>query len=187
MNYNKKEVIVFMVLTEEELVNYFMEVPGRASFVTFVSRTTPRMRKTDNPYWDSETKEWSIRKISKVLPPSLINFQYKNSVENQREREQGEDFEPFEPEPRSWGSRVDGTPLVEHKGRYYLEVKLEKRESRLVDLDGNEVPWKEVEEFLYSSSQPSTQKTEKEIKLRDFKLSSIEKINVFGDEIIVSS
>lgn len=176
-----------MELTQEELVEYLIEAPKRASFVNFVARTTPRMRKTDNPYWDSESRVWSIRKISKILPPSLINFQYKNSVENQREREQGEDFEPFEPEPRSWGSRVEGTPLVEHKGRYYLEVKLEERESRFVDLEGNEIPREEIEEFLYSSSQPSTQKTEKEIRLRDFKISSIEEINVYGDEIVVTS
>ncbi len=27
----------------------------------------------------------------------------------------------FEPGPRQWGQRVEGTPFVEHKGKFYLE------------------------------------------------------------------
>jgi hypothetical protein len=31
----------------------------------------------------------------------------------------------FEPKPRAWGVRVEGTPLIEHKGKFYLDVVFE--------------------------------------------------------------
>jgi hypothetical protein len=32
----------------------------------------------------------------------------------------------FEPKPRSWGTRVEGTPLIEHKEKFYLDVIFEE-------------------------------------------------------------
>lgn len=31
----------------------------------------------------------------------------------------------FEPKPRAWGLRVEGTPLIEHKEKFYLDVIFE--------------------------------------------------------------
>lgn len=165
--------------TIPDLVEFLLNVPTRASFVTFRSRTTPRMRKTDNPYWNADSREWNIRKISIVN--GIINFIYANSVENQRERERL-DLEEFEPQLRRWGNRILNTPLVRHKGRYYLEVKVENVfETTYVDSNGVEIDREEIDEFLYSSSQPSTQKTEKEIILRDYKIENLEQIKMYGD------
>ncbi len=165
--------------TIPDLVEFLLNVPTRASFVTFRSRTTPRMRKTDNSYWDADSGEWNIRKISVVN--GIINFIYANSVENQRERE-GLDLEEFKPQPRQWGNRILNTPLVRHKGRYYLEVKVENVvETTYVNSNDDEVEREEIDEFLYSSSQPSTQKTEKEIVLRDYKIENLEQIKMYGD------
>jgi hypothetical protein len=37
-----------------------------------------------------------------------------------------EDKEPdFTPKPRAWGVRVEGTPLIEHKEKFYLDVIFE--------------------------------------------------------------
>lgn len=169
--------------TVPDLVEFLLNAPSRASFVTFRSRTTPRMRKTVNPYWDADNREWNIEKVSVVN--GIINFIYANSVENQRERE-GLDLEEFEPQPRMWGERIPDTPLVEHKGNYYLEVKVENvLETVYVDSGGNVVDREEIEEFLYSSSQPSTQKTEKEIILRDYKIQNLEQINMYGGNFIL--
>ncbi len=165
--------------TIPDLVEFLLNVPKRASFVTFRSRTTPRMRKTGNPYWNPNNREWNISKISIVN--GIINFIYANSVENQRERE-GLDLDQFEPQPRRWGNRIFNTPLVRHKGSYYLEVKVENVfETTYVNSNGDEVDREEIEEFLYSSSQPSTQKTEEEIVLRDYKIQNLEQVKMYGD------
>lgn len=170
-------------LSVEDLKNHLFDIPRRAQFVTFTAITTPRMRKTDNPYWDADEREWNIRKISRVN--GIINFQYANSVENQREREGN--FEPFEPKERRWGQRISGTPLVEHNDRYYLEVKVERSLSTtFVDSDGNEVEREEIEQFLYSSSQPKTQKTETPIILRDYRLESISEISLNGETFYIN-
>ena len=57
---------------------------------------------------------------------------YKNMINRRLKKQNAEDlttialFEAiassgFEPGPRQWGQRVDGTPFVEHKGKLYLE------------------------------------------------------------------
>jgi len=165
--------------TVPDLVEFLLNVPTRASFVTFRSCTTPRMRKTGNPFWDSDNRKWNVSKISVVN--GIINFIYANSVENQRERE-GLDLDKFEPQPRQWGNRILNTPLVKHKGSYYLEVKVENvLETTYVDSNENKVDREEIEKFLYSSSQPSTQKTENEIVLRDYKIENLEQVRMYGD------
>ena len=46
---------------------------------------------------------------------------YKNMVQRRLQSE-GKNPQTFELKPRTWGVRIDGTPLVEHKGQHYLEV-----------------------------------------------------------------
>jgi hypothetical protein len=36
--------------------------------------------------------------------------------------EEGRDPDSFQLGPRAWGTRIAGTPFVEHKGQYYLET-----------------------------------------------------------------
>lgn len=165
-------------VSQETLVETLSNAPQSASFVSFESVTEPRLLKTDNPYYDSETKTWNLRKISRTT--GIINFVYENSVNNQREREGLE--ADFESHPRRWGSRVDGTPLVEHKGRFYLEVNVQSSESRYVDNMGREVPREELEEFFGSRSSSSRQGVEDKVILRDYKISSINQINMFGQQ-----
>ncbi len=164
-----------------------------ASIVTVVSRTEPDMRKRDNPFYGK------VCKVAQVN--GMVGFRYKNSVNNQRFREgqpvdDGGNVVEFEPLPRKWGNRlyredVDPntgatvrrlTPLVLHKGRHYLELKVERLLSmHYQDEDGNPVPAEDLHPWLRQrSGESSRQLVERPVVLRDYALDSIEEIRMDG-------
>lgn len=164
-------------ITKQELRDMLLNARRGANIVSIETETTPRMRKTDNPYAGRLVKQSKIN--------GMINWYYENAVNNQRERE-GKNAD-FEAKPRRWGSRIHGTPLVEHKGKYYLELKVENRYGKTyIDDQGNEVPQEEIDEFLYNSSS-SRQGVEDEVILRDYKLDSIKAIKMNGKKYKVAS
>lgn len=164
-------------ITKQELKDMLLNARRGANIVSIETETTPRMRKTGNPYAGRLVKQSKIN--------GMINWYYENSVNNQRERE-GKKTD-FEAKPRQWGKRVKGTPLVEHKGRYYLEVKVENTYGKTyIDDQGNVVNQEEIEEFLYNSSS-SRQGVEDKVILRDYKLDSIQSITMNGKKYKVAS
>lgn len=160
-------------LTRTQLKELLSTTKG-TTIVTIETETDPRMRKTNNPY------SGHIVKRSKVN--GMIGWNYTNSVNNQRDREGNR--EEFVAKPRKWGQRIIGTPLVEHKESYYLELKVERAMgSTFVDVrTGNEVPKETLLEWLPKPSTSSRQDVEKEIILRDYKLDSIVKIRINKNE-----
>jgi hypothetical protein len=187
-------------ITRTELREQLMERRG-ASMVSIVSETEPKMyakRKpsqlssdalagvTDipNPY------RGKVHKISHVN--GVINWRYANAVNNQRAREgqptdEEGNVEHFEALPRKWGQRLqrdDGTvtPLVEHKGRHYLELKVERslgHEYR--DESGEVVPQDDIAPWLYPHRKSARQQTDKEIILRDYALDNIKQVRMDGE------
>lgn len=137
-----------------------------------------------NPY------RGKVHKVAHVN--GVINWRYANAVNNQRMREgQPTDdegnVEHFEALPRKWGQRIsrdDGTitPLVEHKGRHYLELKVERslgHEYR--DGEGNVYDDETINPWLRKRSKSARQMTDKEIILRDYALDSINEIRMDGE------
>lgn len=146
------------------------------SFVTIVALTDPRMRKRGNPY------------IERVLKRSTVNgaigWIYQNSVNRERARENLEpDFEAF---PRKWGQRIKGTPFVEHKGKTYLELKVERAISTEYLLDGEVVDKSVIEEWLPKRKpEGERQEVDRPIILRDYDLANIKAITFDGITIAV--
>ena len=161
-------------IKEVDLIAMMLRNKG-ASAVTIVARTEPKMRKTGNPFGSGE-----VFKVARVN--GMIGWNYANSVNNQREREGG--TADFVAKPRHWGERIDGTPLVEHKGNYYLEMKVEKsldyrfEDSSGVELDDSTID--EIKRFLPVKKQAETQQTEKPIILCDYKVAGILSITYKG-------
>ena len=162
----RQQTVAAPAITQRQLEEMLANQKG-ATMVTVVTRTEPRMRKTGNPFVGR------VFMISRVN--GVANFIYGNSVNRQREREGTE--ADFQAEPRKWGERVKGTPLVLHKGQMYLELKVERslghtyvfaNGSALTDTDVTS-----LKGFLYKSSQAKTQQTDKEIILRDYKVANI--------------
>ena len=174
----KSAVAAPPALTQRQLEQILGQLRG-ATFVTLLTRTEPSMNKGGNPF------HGKVFKISRVN--GVANFKYANSVNRQRGRE-GK-VEDFRPEPRKWGQRVEGTPLVFHKGQTYLELKVERSLGHsYVWANGDVMSDEEVEQLkshLRKRKQPETQGTDKEIILRDYKLSNIIAITMNGQQSIV--
>jgi len=149
-----------------------------AQIVTLITETEPRMRKTNNPY------HGGVVKLSRVN--GIINFNYGNSVNRQRTREGS--VPNFQPLPRKWGTRLPGVPLVEHKGKLYLEIKIERSiDHEYLTPQGHAITEDMLRPWLQkSSSNKDHQGLEKELILRDYKLENIKAIITSGTTYIIT-
>lgn len=106
----------------------------------------------------------------------VLNPTYTNAVNNQRGRETevGEYMEEFKPEPRRWGKRLEGTSLVENKGKFYLEVQVLRSFETQWFLDGQPVQSEDVKPLLHQrKGESKKQQTEKAVILRDYGVNTI--------------
>jgi hypothetical protein len=167
-------------MTKADLVDTLKTRKG-AFFATIVAETDPHMKKTDNPFLGA-------MKISRVN--GLFNWIYENAVNRQRCRENqplddAGEVEHFTALPRKWGVRIkreDGTvtPLVEHKGAYYLEMKVELSLGYEYRKDGATLDPKAVEAFLPKKKEGERQEVANPVILRDYSIESIRQITLGG-------
>ena len=158
-----------------ELKAALMQRKG-TSFVTIVAEPDPKLRKRGNPY--------SGRVVKRSRVNGAIGWIYDSGVNRQRIREGLEpDFESF---PRKWGQRIKGTPFVEHKGRTYLELKVERALSTEYLLDGEVIDKSVIEEWLPKrKAEGERQQVENPVILRDYDLANIKAITFDGITIAV--
>lgn len=97
-----------------------LENVNGATFISIDTSTEPKLTGgKKNAY------KGRVRKI--MTGANVMVFQNKNSsgYDNMVKRrlvKEGKAPESFNLSPRSWGTRLPNTPIVEHKGSYYLEV-----------------------------------------------------------------
>ncbi len=149
-----------------------LAVTKGAKFATITALTDAKLLKTGNPFG-------KVNKRSRVN--IVINFGYENAVNNQRGREGT--ARDFEAKPRTWGARIPGMPFVQHKGKLYLECKVERSLSHeYLTADGRTLTDDQVAPFQPSRhSNAEHQGVEKEIILRDYALEGIEEIAIDGE------
>jgi hypothetical protein len=153
-------------MTVNELRDTLLAWVG-AAIVTIHTDTEPAMNKTGNPYYGA-------RKRSAVN--GIINWIYESAVNRQRVREGLQpDFKAY---PRKWGQRIKGTPLVEHNGNFYLEMKVQQSNCTYY-VGGTVIPSTEITPYLRPLSK-SRQGVQKEIILRDYALDNIKGITYAG-------
>lgn len=159
-------------ISKSELIERINEVKG-TTIVSIDVVTEPRMRKTDNPY---------LGAMKTVSLSGVINFDYENTVNKQLQRE-GKEPE-FKAQERAWG--VHEGNWITHKGEYYMQVKVQGASEPVYYYKGCELPKTALQPFLQESSKPHTQESvEKEVVVRDVKLSNIKVIRALGDEYLV--
>ena len=114
-----------------------------------------------------------------------IGFHYSNSLDNQAKRE-GKNID-FQVQPRRWGKRLDNCALVEHKGKHYLECKVEKTfEVNYFLENGAPIEKSAIEEFLPKKRESSTQdELDKKVILRDIKLENILSMRIGQENILI--
>lgn len=84
-----------------------------ATPVGLIALTDARPRKTGLPYSE-------VRKLTRLN--AMIGTVHEDAVRRQQERE-GQPA-TFVASPRAWGTRVGDTPLVEHRGQFYLSAQM---------------------------------------------------------------
>ncbi len=114
----------------------------------------------------------------------IVNWNYQNSVNNQRERE-GKETD-FEAKPRKWGTRLKDSPFVSHvlksgEHKLYLEVKIERSlDHYYYQLSTQSLYQESVIKPFLREKKESNQGTEKEIILRDYWVKNIAIISING-------
>lgn len=167
-------------MTRDDLVSVMQDRRG-AFFTTIVAETAPPVRKTNNPHPN-------VKKISRVN--GMLNWIYENSVNRQRTKENqpldaNGDVEHFVAKPRKWGQRVrrdDGsvTPLVENKGKHYLELKVERSLGYEYRDNGQTIDPSVIEPFLPKREEGARQEVDDPVILRDYSVENIQQITIDG-------
>jgi hypothetical protein len=112
-----------------------------------------------------------------TLPASLVDAKIETAVEL------------FNAEKRSWGQRIEKTAFVRHikevrknvsEKRVYIELKVERSITNAYFIDGKLVDNAVVKDSIRAASESSRQEVEKQVILRDYRLSSITGIKIGG-------
>lgn len=160
-------------MTRKQFVEYLKEQQG-ATFATLTALVEPTIKSPK-----TSGMAGRIKKRSRIN--CTLNFIYGNSVNRQRERE--DKVADFTPNPRKWGQRIQGTTLVEHKGKVYVEAKVEKVYDTEYLLDNEPVSYEKIAEFLRPKSSKSRQGTDKQVILRDYNVENITEVNMNRDKL----
>jgi len=152
------------VVTKTELLDFLINHRGHG-FGSIKALTDARLLKTDNPVPDA------LKYAEVQINWGIWN--YSNSLYSMASREGKEIV--FDVKPRQWGERMDGTPLVRHLGKYYLEAKCERvLEMDYYNQEGDKLDKEEMSQFLPKRKKSSTQaKLDGEVVLRDYSLDNL--------------
>ena len=168
----------------KSLREFVESMPKGVFGVVLTTKTEPRMRKTNNPYFGR------VQKVSR-LANVAIGYNYENVVNNRLEREGKEaDFESQKPNGKSWVKGYENLFLVSDKDseQFYLRTTMRKNTKPtsfyLVD---NRIATAqeeaEIKTFIQSSSKPTNQGLDDgdEVIVRDFKTENVIAITL-GDK-----
>jgi hypothetical protein len=163
-------------LTKAEFFDVIQNEIKGTTFVTASIETEVKMLKRGNPYAGE-----SVTKVQNMN--GAIGFDYENSVNRQRDREGNE--ENFEANSRKWGILLEGRKIVEHKGNYYLQFKVENSSNVKYFMNGQEIEKEMIAEWLPKKKESTTQDVEKQVIVRDVKFDSIKSIKMKGMEYLL--
>jgi hypothetical protein len=177
VSFTQKEGRLVPTMTREDFVNMVVETNG-ARFASIVSTTDARVKKTSNDGTETNPNFKDTIKTSKALV--ILNHNYTNSVNNQRNRE-GDDTQ-FVAHPRTWGTRISGTSFVEHKDTLYLELKVESSlgYEYFNKTTGEHLDKDEVHSFITPRKESGRQQVANPVIIRDYKVSNLDYITMNG-------
>lgn len=129
-----------------------------------------------NPYQGRVTKRMTGAQVM-CFSNSKTNA-YDAMVRRRLEAE-GKDPESFELGPRAWGTRITGTPFVEHNSKHYLEVIFLKSGSVQYLVDGKPADEATIE-GMPDRKEGEQAGLEQKVVLRTFALDSIVELRAMG-------
>jgi hypothetical protein len=118
---------------------------------------------------------------SKVVLCSNVKNAYESMVKSRMEKE-GKDPEEFVLKPRPWGSRIEDTPFVEHKGNFYIECFFKESGASTYFLDGEPIEKDDIEGLEPpKSSEESQGGISDKVIIRTYAMESIERMVVLSE------
>ena len=169
-----------MYISLEELQTILMNVE-RPTFTKIVSKTKPKMNKTDNPYYEQ------VEKTS--IGQYFIGGTYEDMVNNRMIKE---GIEPtFESMECSVGQKVEGSKCLQFNdrlNRYYLQYFIFPTSNIKSEYTFQNNPIEKVmfQDFLVKKSESSRQPQENKHKPQSFMLTSIREITLNGVHYVVN-
>lgn len=128
-------------------------------------------------------------KVNKVTVGSNVMV-FTNSQKNgyyemvkRRLGKEGKNPESFELSPRTWGTRLEGIPFVEHKGEHYLEVIFLHKGKSHYEVNGVVTSKDQIEGLPTTKEEGNQGGLENKVVIRTFKVSSITSITINKEKI----
>ena len=148
-------------MTRQELLSA-LKLHRGCSIVSFDAETIPAMRKTGNPFLGA-------RKLAHVN--GMIGFVWEHSVQRHIDPK-------FVAGPRKWGIRLAGSPLVEHRGEWYLETLVRSLSCDYFAPDGTKLDETALDPWLVKRGET--------LKIRDYALANLRSITYHGKTHLVT-
>jgi len=168
-------------ITSAELNQLLLTVRG-ATPVTLVTMTEPPCR-AGSPH---------ITKLSEVN--GMLQANYEKSVNRQLEREDKE--ADFKAKGLPWGMKLHETCLIIHESkqdgtpRSYLRIQINSTKEPRYYMDGKEVQYDDVKQYLRKRSSSSRQGTDKQVFPRNYQVTpgscTVKSIAINGRKILVN-
>ena len=120
---------------------------------------------------------------------AIIGWSYASRLDRAAKRE-GKQIE-FEVQPRTWGERIDGTCLVEHKGALYVEAApMRVKSTEYISEHGVNIDPENIRDLIdHKADQKAKSSTQEELTnevfVRDYKLANIETLAANGFRLTV--
>jgi len=150
-----------------------------ASFISMDTTTTPILKGgKKNPM------QGRVQKHNKGANIMVFQNKKANAYDNMVKRRliaEGKDPELFKLSPRAWGTRLQGLPLVEHKGALYLEVIFLASGQTSYTLDGQPIDADSIEGLDIGKPEGKQGTLEDKVIIRTFKMDSITRLSI-GDK-----
>lgn len=136
---------------------------------------------------DAETKEGGlIRRVTNERVMLFTNSRssgYENLVKRRLQAE-GKNPDLFVSGDLAWGERLADSPIIAHRGFYYLQtILMSKGEEKYFMPTGNEVPPHLVSAFVGKRSSNQGLSDEKAVIVHCYALENIKAIRLLGEEL----
>jgi hypothetical protein len=176
-----------LTITRSQLVQLFLnpEVSGinGSSFIGIDTLT-----EVDLAGGKANPMQSKVQKCTVGSNVMVFSNKNSNAYENMVRRRliaEGKNPDNFELGPRKWGVRISNTPLVEHKGSYYLEVIFLKCGAVSYLHDGKPIRKDLIEGLPVESPKGAQGGLSNKIPINTYKIASIVRITINNDVYIV--
>lgn len=162
------------------IANLLTEHVNGSTFIGINTTTTARLKGgKGNPFKDRITKV-NVGSNVMVFQNKTTNA-YDNMVKRRLKKE-GKSADSFSLSPRTWGTRIAGTPFVKHKENFYVEVIFLSNGHSHYEVDG--VKSDIQPEWNLATTKPDTNSQgglSDKVIIRTFKVASITSITIDGN------